>query len=60
LIGLKHCVKWVLVAYTYNPNYLGSRDQEDRGSKPAWANSSKDPILKKCTTKKWLVEWLKV
>jgi hypothetical protein len=30
----------VLVAYAYNPGYSGDRDQEDRGLKPAWANSS--------------------
>jgi hypothetical protein len=30
----------VLVAHAYNPSYSGSRDQEDRGSKPAWANNS--------------------
>jgi hypothetical protein len=30
---------WALVAHTYNPSYSGGRDQEDRGSKPAWANS---------------------
>jgi hypothetical protein len=29
----------VLVAHAYNPRYLGGRDQEDHGSKPAWANS---------------------
>jgi hypothetical protein len=33
------------VDHTYNPNYLGGRDQEDHSSKPAWANSSRDPIL---------------
>jgi hypothetical protein len=36
----------VLVAHTYNPSYSGGRDQEDRSSKTAWANSSRDPILK--------------
>jgi hypothetical protein len=29
-----------LVAHTCNLNYAGSRGQENRGSKPAWANSS--------------------
>jgi hypothetical protein len=29
-----------LVAHTCNLSYSGSRDQEDHGSKPAWANSS--------------------
>jgi hypothetical protein len=32
-------VSQVPVAHAYNPGYLGSRDQEDCGSKPAWANS---------------------
>jgi hypothetical protein len=41
----------------------GGRDQEDRSSKPAWANSSRDPVLKKKALKKGrgeLAEWLKV
>jgi hypothetical protein len=42
----------VLVAHTYNPSYSGSRDQEDRGSKPTSANSSQDPISKKPIKKK--------
>jgi hypothetical protein len=29
----------VLVTYACNPSYSGGRDQEDCGSKPAWANS---------------------
>jgi hypothetical protein len=37
----------VLVAHAYNPSYLGGRDQEDRGLKPARANSLRDPISKK-------------
>jgi hypothetical protein len=40
------------VAYTYNPSPLGGRDQEDSGSKSAWANSLQDPISKKLITKK--------
>jgi hypothetical protein len=28
-----------LVAHACNPSYLGCRDQEDCGSKPAWVNS---------------------
>jgi hypothetical protein len=32
----------------------------DHGSKPAWANSSERPYLKKPFTKTGLVEWLKV
>jgi hypothetical protein len=34
----KEC-HWALVAHTYNPSYSGGKDQEDRGSKPAWTNS---------------------
>jgi hypothetical protein len=34
------------VAHTCNPSYSGGRDQEDCGSKSAWANSSRDPISK--------------
>jgi hypothetical protein len=41
-------------------NGTRGRDQEDCGSKPAQANSLRDPILKKPITKKGLVEWLKV
>jgi hypothetical protein len=40
------------VAHTYNPHCSGGRDQEDRSLKPAWANSSQDPILKKPITKR--------
>jgi hypothetical protein len=42
----------VLVAHACNPSYSEGRDQEDCGSKPAWANSSRDPILKKKPSKK--------
>jgi hypothetical protein len=35
------------VAHVFNPSYSGGRDQDDLGSKPAQANSSWDPILKK-------------
>jgi hypothetical protein len=48
------------VTHTCNPRYLGSRDQEDRGSKPAWANSSTRTYLEKPLTKIGLVDWLKV
>jgi hypothetical protein len=48
------------VAHAYNPSYSGGRGQEDCGSKPAWENSSRDPIFKKPFTKIGLVEWLKV
>jgi hypothetical protein len=50
----------VLVAHACNPSYSVGRDQKDLGSKPAWANSSQDPSLKKPFTKKWMVVWLKV
>jgi hypothetical protein len=48
------------VAHAYNPSYSGGRDQEDRGSKPACANSFERPYLEKPFTKIELVEWLKV
>jgi hypothetical protein len=35
-----------------NPNYSGGRDQEDSSSKPAQANSSKDPVSKIPITKR--------
>jgi hypothetical protein len=41
-----------MVAYACNTNYSGVRDQEDHSSKPAWGNSSQDPILKKPITKR--------
>jgi hypothetical protein len=37
----------VPVALTCKPSYSGGRDQKDRGSKPAQANSLRDPISKK-------------
>jgi hypothetical protein len=40
------------VAHTYNPSYVEGRDQEDHGSKPAWANSSQGPISKISIIKK--------
>jgi hypothetical protein len=48
------------VAHAYNSSYSGGRDQEDYGLKPAQANSSQDPILKKPFPIKGLVAWLKV
>jgi hypothetical protein len=48
------------VAHPCNPSYSGGRDQEDHSSKPAQANSSTRPYLKKPFTKIRLVEWLKV
>jgi hypothetical protein len=50
----------VLVAYICNLSYSGGRDQEGRGSKTAWANSSTRHYLEKPFTKIGLVEWLKV
>jgi hypothetical protein len=40
------------VAHARNLSYSGGRDQEDHCSKPAWANSSGDPILKNHSLKK--------
>jgi hypothetical protein len=63
---IKSWVCWVPVAHACDLSYSGGRDQEDHGSKPAWANSSRDPISgkkknnNKTFTKKELVEWLKV
>jgi hypothetical protein len=46
------------VAHPYNPSYSRGKDQEDRGSKSAWANS---PIrLSQKTLHKKGLEWLKV
>jgi hypothetical protein len=47
-----------------NPSFSVGRDQEDRSSKPAWANSSETLILKKKNEnekqhKKRVVKWLK-
>jgi hypothetical protein len=47
------------VAHACNRSYSGSRDHEDRGSKPVPENSSQDPISKESITKKWLAERLK-
>jgi hypothetical protein len=35
------------VAHACNPSYLGGRDQEDGGSKPAQANSSSENLSQK-------------
>jgi hypothetical protein len=50
----------VPVAHASNPSYSGGRDHEGRGSKPLWANNSRDAISKKPNTKKSWLEWLKV
>jgi hypothetical protein len=42
----------VPVAHTCNPSYLGGRDQEDQGLRPARANSSLRPYRGKPFTKK--------
>jgi hypothetical protein len=40
------------VAHTCNPSYSRGRDEEDRGSKPAWANSLRKLNLKKNPSQK--------
>jgi hypothetical protein len=42
-------LKILPVAHACNTSYSGGRDQEDHGSKPAWANSSTRPYLIKKT-----------
>jgi hypothetical protein len=49
-----------LVVHACEPSCSRGRNQEDRGSKPALANSSRDLISKTPITRKGLVEWLKV
>jgi hypothetical protein len=43
---LRRKTSQALVAHACNPSYSEGGDQEDHGSNPAWANSSRDPILK--------------
>jgi hypothetical protein len=43
---LKRPFGQALVAHACNPSYSGGRDEEVHGSKPARANSLRDPILK--------------
>jgi hypothetical protein len=43
---------WASLAHVCNSSYSGGSDQEDHSQKPAWANSSRDPILKNPFTKK--------
>jgi hypothetical protein len=52
LSGKKFHSCQMLVAHSCNPSYLQARDQEDHCWKPALANSSQDPILKKTYHKK--------
>jgi hypothetical protein len=40
------------VAHACNPSYSGGRDQEDCSSKPAQANSSRDPVSKNPSQKR--------
>jgi hypothetical protein len=40
------------VTHACNPSYSGGRDQEDRGLKPAQANSSRDETLSQKTLHK--------
>jgi hypothetical protein len=50
--GIKSFLSQVPVAHACNPSYSGGRDQKDQGSKPAWANSSRDLISKNPSQKK--------
>jgi hypothetical protein len=49
---LREKTNWALVAHACNPSYSEGRDQEDHSSKPAWPNTSRDPIWKKKSQKK--------
>jgi hypothetical protein len=60
LVSLRRLKQLGTGDYTCNSNYSGGRDQEHLGSKPAWANSSQDTILKTPNTKKGLAERLKL
>jgi hypothetical protein len=46
LIKIRYLI-WVPVAHACNPSYSGGKGQEECSSKPAWANSSPDPISRK-------------
>jgi hypothetical protein len=48
----KKTKRQVPVAHACNSSYSRGKDQEDQVSKPAWANSSRDPIWKIPVTKK--------
>jgi hypothetical protein len=52
IIAIKKEASQMPVAHACNPSYSGGRDLEDRGSRPAWANSLGDPISKVPITKK--------
>jgi hypothetical protein len=60
ITSVKIFSSWAPVAHPCNPSYSGGRAQEDLSSKSAQADSSRDPTLKKCFTKKGWLEWLKV
>jgi hypothetical protein len=45
-------LSWAPMAHVCDPSYLGGRDREDHGLRPAWANSLQDPISK-ITRAKW-------
>jgi hypothetical protein len=47
-------------AHICNPSYSGVRDQEDHGSKPAWAIVCEILSRKTLSQRIGLVEWLKV
>jgi hypothetical protein len=53
---------WEPVAHACYHSYSGGRDQKDGSSKPAGANSWREPISKTANTKKqgWRRKWLKV
>jgi hypothetical protein len=44
-------ISCITVTHSCNPSYSGGRNQEDGGSKPAWANTSPYPISKKSVRK---------
>jgi hypothetical protein len=50
---------WCQALEVLAASYSGGRDQEDYSLKPAQANSSQNPVLKKTHHKKVPVEWLK-
>jgi hypothetical protein len=51
-LQIKKRFRAMQVAHTCNPSYSRGRDQEVYSSKPARANSSRDPVLKKLLTQK--------
>jgi hypothetical protein len=53
----KKNLSWARMTHAYNPSYSGGRNQEDLGSKPAWAYRSRDPISEKTHHKKRRGGW---